>query len=45
MINWLELDYKYISYVSFYRGINYNMYFFLKKYRRKYLGYVSMCIC
>lgn len=40
-INWLELDHKYISHVSFYRGINHNMYFFLKKYRRKYSGYVS----
>lgn len=27
MINLLELDYKYISFVSFYRGINYNMNF------------------
>lgn len=40
-VNWLELDHKYISHVSFYRGINHNMYFFLKKYRRKYSGYVS----
>lgn len=40
-INWLELDHKYISHVSFYRGINHNMYFFKKKYRRKYSGYVS----